>query len=416
MGSFGWGALALALLALLFVVYPLLRRPAGGKEAGQTDSNVALFDEHLRELQQQQDRGEINAEQFAELRRELERTLLNESTNESGTEANRGIRQRQGGWLIWALLFVVPASAVMLYQQLGASQDLTIIDQLTEVSELRQGGDEAAATRKRAALMTQIDERLAEQPDNFYYWVIRARLATDQQDYLSALNAYRSALPLSPQDVTLMEEYLQVAFLVAGGKPTQEINALVQRILTLSPDNMPVLGLSGRLAYEAGDYARAVTDWQKVLRLLPPEHQTAQLIQQELAVAKQALAEGGNQAADQRQGPAATIDVVVELANELTFNTGDTLFVIARRIDQPGPPLAVKRLSATAFPLQLTLTDSDLMLPGGSLGDEAQLQLVARLSSSGAPMPQPGDREGRVAKVDVSADLVTNIEIDHLIE
>ena len=45
------------------------------------------------------------------------------------------------------------------------------------------------------------------------------------------------------------------------------------------------------------------------------------------------------------------------------------LFVFARRPGQAGPPLAEVRTTARAFPVEVGLSDADVMLPGTQLAD-----------------------------------------------
>ena len=401
-----WTLAALLTVALVFVFYPWLRRASGSTGGDQQQANVALYREHLAELEGQLQRGEIDAGQMVRLKDELERTLLLESGNEPIVRAEK----TRGGWLIWALVAIIPLAAFGIYRQLGSSQDLAIVSLLEEATELRQPGDEPRLVAVRRDLLSRIGERLERDEDNFYYWVLTARLRNDEQDYPGALEAYRRAEPLSPQDVTLLEEYLQTAFLVAGGKPSEEMAGLVKRILELSPNNLPVLGLSGRLAMEGGDYQRAITDWRRVLAELPAEHETARMLAAEIERARAALLASGGQ----EVGPA--LQIQVNLSPELELKSDDLLFVIARLPGQAGPPLAVKRLPIESLPLQVDLDDSNLMLPGSSFANVEQVELVARISRSGTPQAQPGDLQGSVSATAVGSGAVTDILIDQVVE
>ena len=413
MSTLWWALAALAALALLFVCYPFVRRRSSVQESQQevseSQANVALFREHLEELELQRERGDIDARQLAALKIELERTLLAESA--VGSEVTLGTKGR-GNWLVWVLVVIMPLAAFGLYRHFGASQDLAIIELLEQTALMRQQGETAKANQLRGDLLGRIGHRLERDPENYYYWVLTARLNTDQQDYMAALNAYRRALPLAPQDITLLQEYLQVALMMAKGKPTEEVNGLVDRILTLSPNNLPVLGLSGRLAFEAGDYQRAIGDWRRVLQSLPAEHESAKLLQAELARARAALGEID----DESFTDPVTVKAQIALAAELTVKPDDTLFVIARRPGQAGPPLAVVRVVVQALPLLVELTDANMMLPGSSFTNVTEVELTARLTSSGIPQAQPGDRQGQVTSVVVNGGTVTDILIDQVID
>ena len=54
-------------------------------------------------------------------------------------------------------------------------------------------------------------------------------------------------------------------------------------------------------------------------------------------------------------------------------------------------PLAVKRLAPQRFPMSLTLTDADLLQPGGSLQAFELLDISARISMTGVANVVSGD-------------------------
>ncbi len=401
-----WVFAVLVAIALLFVCFPMVKRRQQKIAGGERQTNISLYRDHLADIEQQLERGEIDASQFEALRLELERTLLQESQRQ---DAEGTVTSYRDGWLPWSLLVIVPVAAIALYQHLGASQDLEVVDLLERVAELRQSGDEAGVAEVREELLARIEKRLITDPNNFYYWVLSARLSWDEQHYPAALQAYRHALTLSPKDLTLLQEHLRAAFQVAGGVATEEISMLVDRILALSPDNMAVRGLRGRLAFSAGNYRQALSDWQKVLAALPPEHETAKVLADKVEQARAALEASGE--------TVVSLQVQIRLAPNLEVKDGDTLFVIGRRPGMRGPPLVVKRLAGPLnFPQQVTLDDGSVMLPGASLADVEQVELIARVSRAGQPIAQPGDLEGRVGPVVVANSATTELLIDKVVQ
>jgi cytochrome c-type biogenesis protein CcmH len=49
-------------------------------------------------------------------------------------------------------------------------------------------------------------------------------------------------------------------------------------------------------------------------------------------------------------------------------------------------PLAAKRLKVSDLPVEVSLSDSDAMMPQLKLSNFAEIQLVARISRAGSPM------------------------------
>jgi len=95
-----------------------------------------------------------------------------------------------------------------------------------------------------------------------------------------------------------------------------------------------------------------------------------------------------------------TIDISPGLASKLA--PGDTLFVFARTVDGAGIPVAVKRLPAAGFPISLSLSDADGLMPAQKLFAQSQVRLMARVSKSGDAAAAAGDLEAEVQVVDVA--------------
>ncbi len=86
-----------------------------------------------------------------------------------------------------------------------------------------------------------------------------------------------------------------------------------------------------------------------------------------------------------------TVDVSLDAAFDVASVA--TVFVIARDPERPGPPLAVKRLTAGDLPARIELTDADAMLPGRGLKGAETLELVARVALGGSATAVVGDME-----------------------
>src|SRR5690606_41396655 len=71
-----------------------------------------------------------------------------------------------------------------------------------------------------------------------------------------------------------------------------------------------------------------------------------------------------------------------------------TVFLAARDPAQPSRPIAAARGRVSELPAQVSLSDADAMMPGRPLSACRQLEIVARVSLSGAPAAQTGDWYG----------------------
>jgi cytochrome c-type biogenesis protein CcmH len=68
-----------------------------------------------------------------------------------------------------------------------------------------------------------------------------------------------------------------------------------------------------------------------------------------------------------------------------------TLFIYAKAVDAPGPPLAVMRTTASAWPVTFRLDDSMAMVPSRKLSQFDKVVIEARISRTGQAAPAPGD-------------------------
>jgi hypothetical protein len=81
---------------------------------------------------------------------------------------------------------------------------------------------------------------------------------------------------------------------------------------------------------------------------------------------------------------------------------GDTIFLVARSADQPGPPLAVKKLTAGAWPLAFTIDGRDAMVEGTQM--KGKVVISVRVDKDGDALSKnPGDVTGTSKPVEPPA-------------
>jgi cytochrome c-type biogenesis protein CcmH len=96
-------------------------------------------------------------------------------------------------------------------------------------------------------------------------------------------------------------------------------------------------------------------------------------------------------------GPAANapveIDGTVTIEQRLAarVDRNATLFIYAKAVDAPGPPLAVMRTTAGSWPVTFHLDDSMAMVPSRKLSQFDKVVIEARISHTGQATPASGD-------------------------
>ena len=110
-----WSLAALMLVvALLFVLPPLLRqRRQQGVERGAL--NTQVIKDELAELEADLAAGKLSETDYAAARNDLERELLDSAAVDEVVAGDT----RGGRWIGALLIILVPAAAVLIYQQIG---------------------------------------------------------------------------------------------------------------------------------------------------------------------------------------------------------------------------------------------------------------------------------------------------------
>lgn len=262
-------------------------------------------------------------------------------------------------------------------------------------------------------LVNELQDRLAKNPDDVEGWKVLGRSATVTGNYALARTAFKEAYDRTQgRDAAAVVGYAESLVLVDEREIDGEAADLFERALTLAPDNARALWYGGIVAYRRGNLALAQQRWIELQNHELPAD-LRQVLAQRLAELEQAVGkpagEGGTHAAGGR------VEIAVTLAPAVSSRVqpGATLFVLARR-GTGGPPLAVQRRSVGAWPVKLTLSDADAMLPGIKLAEGGPITLVARISRQGQPIAASGDLYGEVG-YDFASAHPASIVIDRIV-
>jgi cytochrome c-type biogenesis protein CcmH len=163
-------------------------------------------------------------------------------------------------------------------------------------------------------------------------------------------------------------------------------------------------------------------------KVLPPDSSDVRIIDANLAedmsaagaattpVADASVA--GSSVADSSNAPrGASISGTVDIDPKLRAlaAAGATLFVFAKSVDSPGPPLAVMRLTVDRWPVKFLLNDAQAMLPQRKLSDFRKVKVEARIAAHGQPTAQAGDLQGATGALDAHDEPQIRIVIDQVI-
>lgn len=285
------------------------------------------------------------------------------------------------------------------------------------------------------ALVARLAARLEKNPDDADGWVMLGRSYVAFGRNGEAVQAYRKALALRPDDAGILADTADALGTSLGGKLDGEPAQLIERALRADPNDLKALALAGTLAYNRGDDAGAVKHWDRAVQRGPADHPLVAVARDGAAQARERsklppatggpsgaptaaampgapsaalLPPAGNAAAQAAQAapvsPAAAaataIRGTVKLSAQLKERAApeDTVFIFARPAGG-GMPLALMRKQVRELPAEFTLDDTQAMTPTARLSGAQRVMVTARISKSGQAMPAAGDLEGQSAEV-----------------
>jgi cytochrome c-type biogenesis protein CcmH len=374
----------LVVVALLFIVPPLLRRKAPG-HLSRSAVNVAVYRDQLREIDSDLRAGTLSADHYDKARRELEARLLDDVGGAEGAPD----APQWGRRAALVLGLAIPLAAAGLYFAVGNPQALTP----------QAATDDAVHNldpQQIQGMIERLAERLKNKPDEVEGWVLLGRSYAVLGRYGEAAAAYAHAAERLPGDAQVLADYADVLAMAQGRRLQGEPEKIIARALQADPSNVKALALAGTVAFEKRDYSSAVAHWERILGLVPQDAELAQSVRASVAEAR---ALGGGSVAPQTPAAAAGYNAVsgmVKLAPELAAKVAptDTVFIFARAADGPRMPLAILRKQARELPAAFTLDDSMAMTPGTKLSNFPRVVVGARISKTANATPQPGDLQG----------------------
>jgi cytochrome c-type biogenesis protein CcmH len=216
-------------------------------------------------------------------------------------------------------------------------------------------------------------------------------------------------------------DYADTAATVRGNRLAGEPEQYIARALALNPRHAKALWLQASADEEAGRLTHAIATWRELQGVLAPDSPDAKIVavnlQQDQRLVDSAGAAGsaGSFEAAPASGPIVRGQVSLSPALRSRLSGGETLFIVAKSVDAPGPPVAVVRTSATAWPVTFSLDDTQAMMPGRNLSSAARVTVEARLSRTGQALPMSGDLAGSSAVIDPKATQPLAIVIDRVV-
>lgn len=391
-------ALVLALLVAVYLVLPFIRYHEKS-ETSLLELNRQVFRERLAELEKDEAEGRLDAAGVAELKTELQRSLLSLEVAPQSESAKKRIPR----WLLVLVLMSLPVFALAIYKYAVASAELPEWWELrTEmgptVDRLMKGdipGENESNNHTIADFIRVLQDRLQRNPDNAEGWFMLGMSYVQLNLPQPARVAFEHAWRQEPDKVPFQISYAQARIHENEGRLDRTSHEILLDVLTKAPTHEGALLLLGLSAYRSGDYAISVSALEKLQSLRLARGQVSgnlTQVDEALTAAREALqrADHDNEAQSDVL-ISARVRVDRGLLNQ--YSPNDTVYVFARALQGPPMPLAVVKRKAGELPFTVDLSDANGVMPTLKLSQVGEVAVSARISRHGGPEARTGDFE-----------------------
>lgn len=302
-----------------------------------------------------------------------------------------------------ALAVLLATSAGLLYTVIGTPRALDPLQR--------------TAPETLADAVGQLEAELTRDPNQVEGWRLLARAQMAQDDLAAAIASYDRALKLAPDDPDILTEAAEVRARSHADRRFDVTSIeMLMHALARKPDHQRARWFLGIAQRQAGDAAAAVATWEPLLTQVDPA--TVASLRPQIDAAR--LDAGMEPLPDVAPVATSPVNITVSVSLDprlaMQYPQGASIFVIARQTDGSPVPVAVKKLQAGAFPLTVTLTDNDSLMPTMKLSQLEQVRLSARISASGEASARPGDFESAPVEVEAGPEVAAALSIDQVVK
>lgn len=349
------GVAALACLAVAGLAWGARRRPW----RGETPTPGQILAAGRRDLRADAAAQGLSAETVSTLEEELALAVADASPPPSPPHAPAAASPPLLPVLVGAS--AAAALALALYALWGEPQAELLADsgRLLAASDAEGLADLALALAART--------RRAPQDADAWFHLGHVRLR--QREFDAAAQAFSALHDLTGANERVDVAWAQARYLADGGAIAPATRTIIDRVLAERPDQPTMLELMAMDALRGGEFAAAS-------RLL------ARILRQPLAASRRALLTETLDTVRRRLDPARAL---IEVTVEAPARPAPWLMVFARPVGG-GAPLAVVRQPAEQTQTVL-LDDANTMTGSRLLASAKQVEVVARISQSGAADP-----------------------------
>jgi len=244
-------------VAVLAVLWPLSRAPA---TTDAREHDVAFYRAQTAEIERDQTRGVIGADEAATARNEAARRLM-----AAQSRAAPGV-ERSSPWATRAValgaIVFVPLLALGLYTTVGAPG--------VPDDPLQARLNAPPSRMDLATAIAKIEQHMAEHPDEGKGWAVLAPIYVRMGRFDDAARAYQNEIRILGPDADRYGALGEAEVFSRGGTVDDAAKDAFTHAVALDPSSPRAAFYLGLAAQQDGDKAKALQIWQKLAASAPP--------------------------------------------------------------------------------------------------------------------------------------------------
>ena len=402
-------------LVLLIVAFPWLRNKNHAKQ--DSLSNTQIVKQRLAELDREVQEGLISEHDKRQAVDELKLALVDESAFQSHRTGNAKLPLAIGAVLAIACGVIVYAQVNQMGRVTQASQAIEALPELSQ--QLASGNANNLTQQDIASLALAIRQRLREEPEDDTGWMYFGRLMLSIGQEVQAIEAIDKAVSLAPSNSANRITLAQALMTTGDVNNLERAQSILLGLLNDNPANDNLALMMAVVSAQLGDLENTQRFYKQVEGKLPADSDMAQRLvarikelqgnTSEMAALQNTAAEITDTSTAQNASSEAQSDSSeAQTGFSITVNLSDDaytkapkegfLIVFAQDANSDNKmPAAVVKLPIDDFPVSVTLTTENAMMPQFTLATLSDVVVTARLSKDGNVAVSKGEWQGSVS-------------------
>ncbi|WP_202941058.1 c-type cytochrome biogenesis protein CcmI [Alteromonas macleodii] len=415
-------------LVLLIVAFPWLRNKNHAKQ--DSLSNTQIVKQRLAELDREVQEGLISEHDKRQAVDELKLALVDESAFQSHKTGNAKLPLAIGAVLAIASGVIVYAQVNQMGRVTQASQAIESLPELSQ--QLASGNANNLTQQDIASLALAIRQRLREEPEDDTGWMYFGRLMLSIGQEVQAIEAIDKAVSLAPSNSANRITLAQALMTTGDVNNLERAQSILLGLLNDNPANDNLALMMAVVSAQLGDLENTQRFYKQVEGKLPADSDMAQRLVARIkelqgntsemvalqntaaeitdtSIAQNASSEAQSDSSEAQTG----FSITVNLSDDAYTKAPKEGFLIVFAQDANSDnkmPAAVVKLPIEDFPVSVTLTTENAMMPQFTLATLSDVVVTARLSKDGNVAVAKGEWQGSVS-ASVTANEISSLSV-----